>query len=127
MAHVSEKFCPLWWRGKYCSRCSVVLRKDNCAILLTCFIPFLFSLRPSLWVSEKKSKDIQRCHCVITNSVKLSINLTTSVRRSARKGLRNEKCYFYRHPRSQNSVTVKESTFKKNWKCSLPVCLAKYV
>lgn len=65
---------------------------------------------------------------MITNSVKLSVNLTTTgVRRSARKRLRNEKCYFYRRPRGQNSVTEKESTFERNWKCSIPVSLAKYV
>lgn len=140
MAHVSEEFCPLWCREKYDSRSSRVLRKDNHGILLTCLFPFSFSLRPSPWdtishihgrslgPSEKKFKDAQRCHCVITNSVKLSVNLfTTDVRRSARKRLRNEKCYFYRRPRSQNSVTEKESTFKRNWKCSIPVSLAKYV
>lgn len=78
--------------------------------------------------SEKKFKDAQRCHCVITNSVKLSISLTTTgVGRSARKRLRNEKCYFYRRPRGQNSVTEKKSTFKRNWKCSLPVCLARHI
>lgn len=116
LAHVSEEFCPLWCRGKYGSRSSIVLRKDNHGILLSCLFPCLFSLRPGPWdsishihgrslgPSEKKFKDAQRCHCVITNSVKLSVNLTTTgVGRSARKRLKNEKCYFYRHPTCQNS------------------------